>query len=136
MSEEEQMRTGAQSRDSVGANKGTYKKNKSGNNPDLPWWVELLFIQIGLPDSWLRSYLKSRKKIRILLSKNPKLIAYGIILIACFCYIEPIVMQSRHHNRCITNSEKYIYKTYFNNKGLDEKELLALANRFCNGGML
>ena len=30
------------------------KKEKS-----LPWWVELLFVQIGLPDKWLIKILKS-----------------------------------------------------------------------------
>ena len=29
------------------------KKEKS-----LPWWVELLFVQIGLPDKWLIKLLK------------------------------------------------------------------------------
>ena len=33
------------------------KKDKS-----LPWWVELLFVQIGLPDKWLIKVLKSKKK--------------------------------------------------------------------------
>ena len=28
----------------------------------LPWWVELLFVQIGLPDSWLSKYLKKKKE--------------------------------------------------------------------------
>ena len=35
------------------------KKNK---NKDLPWWVELLFVQIGLPDKFLIKILKAKKK--------------------------------------------------------------------------
>ena len=30
---------------------------------DLPWWVEFLFVQVGLPDSWLRSWLKAKKQL-------------------------------------------------------------------------
>ena len=32
------------------------KKNK-----DLPWWIELLFVQIGLPDKFLIKILKAKK---------------------------------------------------------------------------
>ena len=31
------------------------------NDKSLPWWVELLFVQIGLPDKWLIKILKSKK---------------------------------------------------------------------------
>jgi len=37
---------------------GNFKKKKDKN---LPWWVELLFVQIGLPDSLLIKILKSKK---------------------------------------------------------------------------
>ena len=35
-----------------------FKKKKDKN---LPWWVELLFVQIGLPDKLLIKILKSKK---------------------------------------------------------------------------
>ena len=41
------------------------------NNKDLPWWVELLFVQIGLPDKLLLKILKAKKK-SIELIKNDK----------------------------------------------------------------
>ena len=31
------------------------------NEKRLPWWVELLFVQIGLPDNWLIKILKTKK---------------------------------------------------------------------------
>ena len=34
-------------------------KKKTGKN--LPWWVELLFVQIGLPDNLLIKILKAKK---------------------------------------------------------------------------
>ena len=30
----------------------------------LPWWVELLFVQIGLPDKWLIKILKTKKDVK------------------------------------------------------------------------
>ena len=44
------------------------KKDKS-----LPWWVELLFVQIGLPDKWLIKVLKSKKKYAEMLKNEKKL---------------------------------------------------------------
>ena len=41
-------------------------------NKPLPWWVEVLFVQIGLPDSLLRGFLKKRKRIRQFTSENKK----------------------------------------------------------------
>ena len=35
---------------------------KKKNSKDLPWWVELLFVQIGLPDKLLIKILKTKKK--------------------------------------------------------------------------
>ncbi len=37
-----------------------FKKKK---DKDLPWWVELLFVQIGLPDKLLIKLLKAKKNI-------------------------------------------------------------------------
>ena len=34
---------------------------KKKNDKDLPWWVELLFVQIGLPDKLLIKILKAKK---------------------------------------------------------------------------
>ena len=31
---------------------------------ELPWWVELLFVQIGLPESLLRNWLKTKVIIK------------------------------------------------------------------------
>ena len=40
-------------------NTENFKKKKDKN---LPWWVELLFVQIGLPDKLLIRILKAKKK--------------------------------------------------------------------------
>ena len=36
-------------------------KSSQINQKRLPWWVELLFVQIGLPDKWLIKILKTKK---------------------------------------------------------------------------
>ena len=42
----------------------TDKNPKKQKDKDLPWWVELLFVQIGLPDSLLIKILKSKKILK------------------------------------------------------------------------
>ena len=54
----------------------TKKMNTSSNlkkkkDKELPWWVELLFIQIGLPDKLLIKILKAKKQSKEFI-KNDK----------------------------------------------------------------
>ena len=42
----------------------TSENSKKKKDKDLPWWVELLFVQIGLPDKFLIKILKTKKKLR------------------------------------------------------------------------
>ena len=39
----------------------TSEISKKKKDKDLPWWVELLFVQIGLPDKLLIKILKAKK---------------------------------------------------------------------------
>jgi len=39
----------------------TSENSKKKKDKDLPWWVELLFVQIGLPDKLLIKILKANK---------------------------------------------------------------------------
>ena len=49
-----------------------FKKKK---DKDLPWWVELLFVQIGLPDKLLIKILKAKKTSKeFIKNKNLSLI--------------------------------------------------------------
>ena len=108
----------------------------SNNDKSLPWWVEILFVQIGLPDSWLRSFLKTRKRTRLLISNNTKplwLIIYtGLVLIYCF----PIIKQARIHNICVEKSHKIVTSKYWTDYKPNKSELNALATNFCNGGSI
>ena len=42
----------------------TSENSKKRKQKDLPWWVELLFVQIGLPDKFLIKILKAKKNSR------------------------------------------------------------------------
>ena len=53
------------------------KRKKPSN--ELPWWVEVLFVQIGLPDSMLRYFLKKRKKAKQLIVSNKKNISIALL---------------------------------------------------------
>ena len=53
------------------------KMNTSSNlkkkkNKDLPWWVELLFVQIGLPDKLLIKILKAKKTSKEFIKNEKK----------------------------------------------------------------
>ena len=104
------------------------KKEKS-----LPWWVELLFVQIGLPDKWLIKVLKSKKKYSELLKSEKKLIFIFLFVLAGLAYFYPVVKYSKNKLDCENNAQNYI----MNNKNLtniNRNQLRMLSTNFCNGG--
>ncbi len=113
--------------------KSQAQSKNSIDDSELPWWVELLFVQIGLPDNWLRTYLKKRKAFRIFFKNNNVLIKYLFIILIGILYIDPIVKESRIFNYCIKGSQNII-KAYTNENTYSEKEYKVLATRYCNGG--
>ena len=53
------------------------KMNTSSNlekkkDKELPWWVELLFVQIGLPDKLLIKILKTKKTSKEFIKNEKK----------------------------------------------------------------
>jgi len=106
----------------------TNKKEKA-----LPWWVELLFVQIGLPDKWLIKVLRTKKKSIELIKNEKKLIVIIFFVISWLAYFYPVVKYSRNRIDCENIAKNYI----LNNKNLiniDRKELRMLSTNFCNGG--
>ena len=104
------------------------KKEKS-----LPWWVELLFVQIGLPDKWLIKVLRSKKKYSELLKSEKKLIFIFLFAIASLTYFYPVVKYSKNKLDCENIAQNYIK----NNKNLiniNRYQLRMLSTNFCNGG--
>ena len=111
------------------------KSNSGKNQTKLPWWVELLFVQIGLPDSWLSKYLKKKKQAANFIDQNKKYIAYSAILFAGILYIYPIVRYTSSSTSCIDKTTKYLKTSNLNNTK-NQMDLNSLAVGYCHGGSL
>ena len=111
------------------------KSNSDKNQSTLPWWVELLFVQIGLPDSWLSKYLKKKKEAANFINDNKKYIAYSAILIAGLLYIYPIVKYTSSSASCIDKTTKYL-KSINLKRTQNEMDINSLAVGYCHGGSL
>jgi len=111
------------------------KSKSDKNQTKLPWWVELLFVQIGLPDSWLSKYLKKKKEAANFIDENKKYIVYSAILIAGILYLYPIVRYTSSGSSCIDKTTKYL-KSNNMNRSQNEMDIKSLAVGFCHGGSL
>ena len=100
---------------------------------DLPWWVELLFVQIGLPDKLLIRFLNTKKKAKELFKTDKKSLITIFFMISIFAYFYPVIKHSKSKLNCEANATKYI----INNKnisGINKSELKMLSTNFCYGG--
>ena len=119
-------------------NYGPKRMNTSENinkrrNKDLPWWVELLFVQIGLPDKFLIKILKTKKKTKEFIKNDKKLLLSFLFVITSLAYFYPVIKHAKNKLDCEAIAKNYITK----NKGIigiNEKELKMLSINFCNGG--
>ena len=111
-------------------NSGNKKKK---NNKDLPWWVELLFVQIGLPDKFLIKILNAKKKSKEFLKNDKKSLIKFLFLISILAYFYPVVKQAKNKIDCELIAKNYIIKNK-NIMGLNNRELKMLATNFCYGG--
>ena len=116
-------------------NKKLKASTNSNNKKDksLPWWVELLFVQIGLPDKWLIKVLKSKKKYTEMFKNEKKLIIIFLFFLAGLTYIYPLVKYSKNRLDCENNAKNYIVKNK-NLINIKRNELRMLSTNFCNGG--
>ena len=114
------------------------KMNTSGNSKmkkdkNLPWWVELLFVQIGLPDKLLLKILKAKKKSKEFIKNEKKSLVIFFFLLTILAYFYPVVKHSKNKLNCEKTALNYIK----NNKNINEinkKELKMLSTNFCYGG--
>ena len=113
----------------------TMKSNSDKNQTNLPWWVELLFVQIGLPDSWLSKYLKKKKETYNFIIENKKYIAYCSLIIAGVLYIYPIIRYTSSSASCIDKTKEFL-KSSNNNVSDNEMDLNSIAVGYCHGGSL
>tara|TARA_B100001029_G_scaffold165421_1_gene157056 strand:- start:165 stop:602 length:438 start_codon:yes stop_codon:yes gene_type:complete len=106
------------------------KKKKDKN---LPWWVEFLFVQIGLPDTLLIKLLKAKKKSKELIKNDKKLLILFLFVITTFAYFYPVIKHAKNKLDCEAIAKNYIIKNK-NIKQINKRELKMLSTNFCYGG--
>lgn len=99
----------------------------------LPWWVELLFVQIGLPDKLLIKILKSKKNIDTIIKDKKYLIFKLLILFLTIGYFYPVVKEAKNKLECERVTKNYLLENEKYNKSHKNK-LRMLSTSFCNGG--
>tara|TARA_Y100000991_G_scaffold187327_1_gene152280 strand:+ start:103 stop:477 length:375 start_codon:yes stop_codon:yes gene_type:complete len=109
---------------------GNTKKKK---DQDLPWWVELLFVQIGLPDKLLIKLLKTKKKTKELIKNDKKSLITFLFLITTLVYFFPVIKHAKNKLDCESIAKNYIIKNK-NIIGMNKRELKMLSTNFCYGG--
>ena len=111
----------------------TNQNNKKNKNKDLPWWVELLFVQIGLPDKLLIKILKTKKKAKELIKNDKKSVITVLFLITAFSYFYPVIKHAKNKLECETIAKNYIIKNK-NTIGIKNTEIKMFSTNFCYGG--
>ena len=112
------------------------KTSSNGGKSDrksLPWWVELLFVQIGLPDKWLVKILKSKKNSSEFIKNEKKLLLSTLLFLFTLIYFYPVIKYSKSKIQCQKIAKKYI-SGKSNSSAFNGKQLKMLSTNFCNGG--
>ena len=111
-------------------NSENFKKKKDKN---LPWWVELLFVQIGLPDKLLIKILKAQKTSKEFIKNDKKSLITFLFAITTFAYFYPVIKHAKNKLDCENNAKNYIIRNK-STIGLNNRELKMLSTNFCYGG--
>ena len=112
------------------------KASRNSNNKkdkSLPWWVELLFVQIGLPDKWLIKVLKTKKRSTDIIKNEKRLIVISLVVLGGLTYFYPVVKYSKTKLDCETIAKNYIIGNKSRIK-ISGRQLRMLSTNFCNGG--
>ena len=114
------------------------KMNTSSNlkkkkDKDLPWWVELLFVQIGLPDKLLIKILKAKKTSKEFIKHEKKSIIIFLFVITTLAYFYPVIKHAKNKLDCEAIAKNYIIKNK-NTIGINNREIKMLSTNFCYGG--
>ena len=106
------------------------KKNK---DKDLPWWVELFFVQIGLPDKLLIKILKAKKTSQEFIKNDKKSLVTFLFAITTLVYFYPVIKHAKNKLDCEAIAKNYIIKNK-NTIGINNREIKMLSTNFCYGG--
>ena len=114
------------------------KMNTSSNlkkkkDKELPWWVELLFVQIGLPDKLLIKILKAKKTSKEFIKNEKKSIIIFLFVITTLAYFYPVIKHAKNKLDCEAIAKNYIIKNK-NTFGINKREIKMLSTNFCYGG--
>ena len=114
------------------------KMNTSSNlkkkkDKELPWWVELLFVQIGLPDKLLIKILKAKKTSKEFIKNEKKSIIIFLFVITTLAYFYPVIKHAKNKLDCEAIAKNYIIKNK-NTIEINNREIKMLSTNFCYGG--
>ena len=111
----------------------TYGDSKRKSNKNLPWWVELLFVQIGLPDRFLIKILKTKKNTKELIKKDKKSLITVFFVLITLAYFYPVIKHAKNKLECEATAKDYIVRNK-NMMRIRNKEIKMLSTNFCYGG--
>ena len=111
----------------------TFENSNKKKDKDLPWWVELLFVQIGLPDKLLIKILKAQKTSKEFIKNEKKSIIIFLFIITALAYFYPVIKHAKNKLDCEAIAKNYIIKNK-NIIGINNRELKMISTNFCYGG--
>jgi hypothetical protein len=109
------------------------KNLKKNSDKNLPWWVEFLFVQIGLPDKLLIKILKAKKTYKEFIKNDKKSLIKILFVITTFAYFYPVIKHANNKLDCEAIAKNYIIKNK-NTIGINNREIKMLSTNFCYGG--
>ena len=111
----------------------TSENKKRKKDKDLPWWVELLFVQIGLPDKLLIKILKTKKNAKEFIKNEKQTLVIFLFMVIAFAYFYPVIKHAKNKLDCEAIAKNYITKNK-NTFGINKRELKMLSTNLCYGG--
>ena len=111
----------------------TYENSKKKKDKNLPWWVELLFVQIGLPDKLLIKILKAQKTSKEFIKNDKKSFIKFLFVITAFAYFYPVIKHAYNKLDCEVIAKNYIIKNK-NTTEINNREIKMISTNFCYGG--
>jgi len=134
MSKKETTNSKEVKQQSYEAQKMNNSKNfKKKSDKNLPWWVELLFVQIGFPDKFLIKILKAKKSCKEFIKNDKKSLIKFLFVITAFAYFYPVIKHAKNKLDCEAIAKNYIIKNK-NTIGINNREIKMLSTNFCYGG--
>ena len=108
----------------------TSDKSKKKKGKDHPWWLELLFGQIGLPDKLLIKILKAKKNTKEFIKNEKNSLITFLFVMTTLAYFYPVIKHAKNRLDCEAIAKNYIIKNK-NIIKINKQELKMLSTNFC-----